>query len=165
MPRSIAACLPAFFLLAGCTLYQSPDRDSFNQNALAGAPKKASISVSEEEASSLGAVACDHLFDLEAIASAGLPFGESATARSIEIKDDTIIAILGQRLEGSGEDVSPKEDGLPAQVLDPAEGHETAVVCRFEWPTDLTVSKQDELLSLAQAMVERLTRERQILAP
>ena len=166
MRRSIASCLLAApLLLAGCTLYQSPDRESFNQNALAGAPKKSSISVSEEEATSLGAVACDHVYDLEAVAHAGLPFGESATARSIELKDETVIAVLGQRLESAGETPARDAGGLPAEVLDPAEGLESAVVCRFEWPADLTVSKQDELLSLAQAMVERLTREQQILAP
>ena len=164
MTRSIATCLP-LLVLAGCTLYQSPDRESFNQNALAGAPKKASISVSEEEATSLGAVACDHVYDMAAIARAGLPFGESATARSLEIQDDLVIAVLGQRLEDSTEESEGDRTGLPTEVLDPAESRESAVVCRFEWPTDLTVSKQDELLSLAQAMVERLTRERQILAP
>ena len=52
--------LAVFFLMAtsACNLYQSPDRSSFNQNAVAGAPKQSTLLSLDQEAAEIGASSC-----------------------------------------------------------------------------------------------------------
>ena len=52
--------LVLFFMMAtsACNLYKSPDRDTFNNGAVAGAPKQSTLLTLDSEATDIGASSC-----------------------------------------------------------------------------------------------------------